>query len=158
MEILGVNPYVRVSAARARKLKPGWRRPLPVLVRINGAPKAAPWRINMMPIGDGDFYLYLHGNVRKASKTKVGDRVRVEVALDTAYRNGPLHPMPPWFRAGLAQDARAKAGWSALIRSRQKELLRYFAGLKSVEARARNLTKALHVLAGKGGRFMARDW
>ena len=48
IRITGVNPYVQVSAARAKTFKPGWRKPLPVLVRINGQPRT-PWRINMMP-------------------------------------------------------------------------------------------------------------
>ena len=74
MEIYNGNPYMHVSAKRAATIKSGWRKPLPVLVRINGKPEKA-WRINMMPIGDGAFYLYLHGYVRKASGTKVGDRV-----------------------------------------------------------------------------------
>jgi hypothetical protein len=30
--------------------------------------------------------------------------------------------------------------------------------LKSPEARARNLEKAMHVLSGNPGRVMARDW
>jgi hypothetical protein len=51
-------------------------KPLPVVVRINGKP-ADGWRINMMPVGDGSFYLYLHSNVRKASGEAVGDRVRL---------------------------------------------------------------------------------
>src|SRR2546422_6671985 len=86
-----INPYILVTTAQAKSLKPGWRKPLPVLVRINGKP-AEPWRINMMPVGDGSFYLYLHGDVRRASGTKVGDRVRVEVGFDARYRNGPQHP------------------------------------------------------------------
>jgi hypothetical protein len=56
-------------------------------VRINGKPEKA-WRINMMPVGDGSFYLYLHGDIRKASGTAVGDRVRVEMEFDPAYKNG----------------------------------------------------------------------
>jgi len=84
----GINPYILVTASQARTLKPSWRKPLPVLMRINGKP-AEPWRINMMPVGDGSFYLYLHGDVRKASGTKVGDHhVRVGVGFDARYRNG----------------------------------------------------------------------
>jgi len=157
MKIRDGNPYVQVSAARARALKPGWRKPLPVLVRIDGQPRRA-WRINMMPAGDGSFYLYLHGDVRKASSTKVGDRVEVEVSFDAAYRNGPMHPMPAWFRSALARHPKARKSWDALVPSRQKEILRYFSWLKSAEARARNVERALHVLSGKPGRFMARDW
>jgi len=45
-----------------------------------------------------------------------------------------------------------------LIPSRQKEILRYFAGLKSAEAQERNLQRAIHVLSGGKARFMARSW
>ncbi len=109
IEIRVGNPYVMVSKARAARIKSGWRKPLPVLLQIDGQPEP-PWRINMMPVGDGRFYLYLHGAVRKASRTQVGDRVLVDVIFD------------------------------------------------SNEARARNVAKALYVLSGKKGRFMARDW
>ncbi len=156
--IFNGNPFVHVGRVRAGTIKPDWRRPLPVLVRINGMPRPKPWRINMMPIGDGGFYLYLHGDVRRASGTKVGDNVLVDVQFDAAYRNGPLHPMPSWFRIPLSKIPSAKQAWDALIPSRKKEILRYLSWLKSPEARARNVARALDVLSGKGGRFMARSW
>ncbi len=102
--------------------------------------------------------MYLHGDVRKASGTKVGDRVQVEVGFNARYRNGPQHPMPAWFKAALQKNPQAAKNWQALIPSRKKEILRYFARLKSPEARTRNLERALHVLSGKRGRFMARAW
>ena len=68
IEVRGINPFVAVSTAQAESLTPGWRRPIPVLVRINDKPQV-PWRINLMPAGDGDFYLYLHEIVRMASGT-----------------------------------------------------------------------------------------
>lgn len=156
IELNGINPYVLVSRARATALQPGWRKPLPVLVRINGQPKAA-WRINLMPVGDGSFYLYLHGIVRQASGTRVGDRVRAEVAFDASYRGGPLS-MPVWFRVPLNKDKPARKGWDALIPSRRKEILRYLTSLKTPEARARNVAKALRVLSGQRARYMARSW
>jgi hypothetical protein len=157
IRILGINPFILVSALRANRIKPGWRKALPVLVRINGEPRNA-WRINMMPAGNGSFYLYLHGDVRKTSGTAVGDRVRVEIDFDASYRNGPQHPMPQWFKRALDGNPQAMKNWTALIPSRKKEILRYFSHLKSADARARNLTKALHVLSGETGRFMARLW
>ena len=157
IKIRGVNPFILVSASRADAIKPGWRKALPVLVRLNGKPAKA-WRINMMPLGDGSFYLYLHGDIRKASGTAVGDRVRVEIDFDPSYRNGPQHPMPAWFGQALAGNPQARKNWIALIPSRKKEILRYFSRLNSSEARARNLAKALHVLSGETGRFMGRAW
>jgi hypothetical protein len=157
IKLYNINPYILVSAARAKALMPGWRKPLPVLVRINGKP-ATPWRINMMPVGDGSFYLYLHGEVRKASGTKVGDRVRAEISFDAAYRGGPTLSMPAWLRIPLAGNRQAKQSWDALTPSRKKEIIRYFSQLKSPQARERNLAKVLHVLSGHEGRFMARTW
>jgi hypothetical protein len=157
IEIRGVNPFILVSALRANGMKPGWRKPLPVLARINDKPAAA-WRTNMMPAGDGSFYLYLHGDIRKASGTAVGDRVRVEIEFDASYRNGPQHPMPRWFKQALAGNPQAMKNWTALIPSRKKEILRYFSRINSADARARNLAKAIHVLSGAAGRFMGRAW
>jgi hypothetical protein len=148
IKIRDINPFILVSPSRANAVKQGWRKPLPVLLRINGKPENA-WRVNMMPVGDGSFYLYLHGGIRKASGTVVGDRVRVEIAFDASYRNGPQHPMPRWFMKALAGNPQAKKNWTALIPSRKKEILRYFSRLNSMDARARNLAKALHVLSGE---------
>ncbi len=157
IEIAGVNPYVLVSCARAAKVRTNWRRPMPVLVRINGKPET-PWHINMMPRGDGSFYLYLHGHVRTASGTKVEDRVTVEIEFDEKYKNGPLHPMPRWFRSALRSNPPALEAWNKLSPSRKKEVLRYFAGLKSEAARERNLARAISVLSGSAERFMGRLW
>ncbi|HEY4157544.1 MAG TPA: DUF1905 domain-containing protein, partial [Polyangiaceae bacterium] len=156
--ILKINPFVRVSARRVRAIKANWKRPLPVLVRVNGEPRIRPWRINMMPIGDGDFYLYLHGDVRRASGTKVGDKVRVTLQFDADYRNGPMHAMPSWFRTALSKNVHARTAWDALIPSRKKEILRYLAALKSPEARSRNVARAMRALSGEKGRFMGRSW
>ena len=157
IRIMGSNPYVRVSARQAAILKPGWKKPLPVLVQVNGMPDT-PWRINMMPVGDGSFYLYLHGNVRKASRTKVGDMVKVAVSFDSEYRNGPMRKMPAWFSSALKKNPTARKNWELLIPSRKKEILRYLSALKSEEARERNLKRALEALSGSPLRFMARSW
>lgn len=155
IKITGVNPYVLVSAARAKQLQPGWKKPMPVLVRINGEPEKE-WKINMMPVGDGSFYLYLHGEIRKASGTQVGNKVDVEVEFDPGYKGGP-ETIPSWFKKALAANATAKKTWSALSPSRQKEIARYLARLKSEEAQQRNLVKAIDMLEGKAGRWMGRE-
>ena len=158
IRIRGINPYVAVSQRRAGLVQKNWRRPMPVLVRVNGKPARKPWRINMMPAGDGSFYLYLHNSVREASATRVGDRVNVELEFDDAYRNGPQHRMPRWFSAALSTNPRARDNWSKLTPSRRKEILRYFASLKSDEARERNVARAIAALSGAPARFMGRSW
>src|SRR5579864_2906788 len=121
IELVGVNPYVRIVADQAELLKSGWRRPMPVVVRINRAPNTL-WRTNMMPVGEGAFNLYLHGQMREASQTSVGDPVKLELWFDEAYVNGPQHLIPAWFQAALDLDSVAHANWERLPPSRQKEL------------------------------------
>ena len=157
IEIRGINPYVPVGSEIAARVMAGWRKPMPVKVRVNGQPNP-PWRINMMPAGDGSFYLYLSGIVRDVSGTGVGDEVEVELAFDGEYRSGPAHPMPSLLAKALERNALARRGWAELPPSRQKEILRYLTGLKSEEALERNIERALHVLAGGQARFMARSW
>lgn len=157
IQIRDGNPYVLVDKEQVKKIKLDWKKPIPVLIQVNGKPDD-PWHINMIPVGNGDFYLYLHGNVRSASQTKVGDFVDVSISFDSSYHNGPMHPMPDWFRDALEKNKTAQENWNTLIPSRKKEVLRYFSWLKSPEAQERNLVKALHILSGKSGRFMARSW
>jgi hypothetical protein len=156
IEITGVNPYVTVSVERAEQLKAGWRGPMPVVVQVNGEPNP-PWHINMMPRGDGSYFLYLAGVVRKASGTKVGDRVQVEVEFDANYRGGP-DELPVWFVDALQLDSVALANWAALSPSRQKEVVRYLLNLRSDEARERNLNQVMDMLTGNDGHWLGRDW
>jgi hypothetical protein len=157
IKIRGANPYVDVSKKQAGRLRTAWRKPMPVLARVNGQPKA-PWHVNMIPVGNGAFYLYLHGNVRKVSGTKVGDKVLIEIDFDHDYRNGPLHAMPEQLALTLEQNLIAMKNWDKLPPSRQKEILRYLAGLKSSEAKERNIKRAMAVLSGSPERFMGRSW
>jgi hypothetical protein len=157
IEIVGMNPYVLVSAEQVATLKPEWRRPMPVLVTINGEP-SVPWRTNMMPNGHGDFLLYLHGEMRAVSSTKVGDVVKIELTFDALYRNGPQHAVPETLQAALDGDETIARNWAKLTPSRQKEILRYFAALKTQAAIDRNLVRVVQILGGEAGRFMGRDW
>jgi hypothetical protein len=130
---------------------------MPVRIQVNGKPDI-PWRINLMPVGDGSFFLYLHGQVREASGTSVGDIVNLTIEFDDDYKGGPVDPMPTWFGDELRRNPAAHRGWDSLSPSRQKEILRYLARLKSSQAQQRNVQRALHVLAGGKARFMARSW
>lgn len=157
IEIRGVNPYLFVPKEEASRIKEHWRKPMPVLVKINSE-SATSWHTNMMPDGAGNFYLYLHGHMRSTTGTKVGDEISVELEFDNEYRNGPLHDMPLWFSDALDKHPEAKTNWDKLSPSRQKEVLRYFANLKSKEAQARNIERAINALSGSPTRFMGRAW
>jgi hypothetical protein len=157
LDIRGINPYVRITGEEAALLKQDWRKPLPVCVQVNGKPDD-PWHINMVPMGNGDFFLYLHNYVRQAAGVELGDNITITVWFDEAYRTGPQHPMPVWFDRVLRANNVASQAWRALPPGRQKEVLRYFYNLKSEEARLRNLERVIAALSGEPVRFMGRDW
>jgi hypothetical protein len=157
IEIRGINPFVRVSKEQAEQLQTDWRKPLPVLVQVDGKPDP-PWDINMMPAGDGSFYLYLHGSIRKAAGKQVGDQAVFDVSFNTRYRGGPTQGLPEWFEQALEANPVARENWVGLTPSRQKEIVRYFSSLKGAEAQERHLKRALSMLSGESGRFMARSW
>ena len=157
IELRGYNPYIAVSAEQAATVAPGWRRPIPVLVQLNGGP-TPPWRINMMPVGDGSFYLYLDNGIRKPTRTAVGDEVMVTLGFDAEYRGGPAQDMPDDLAAALRGNLAAASNWEKLPPSRKKEVLRYLARLQSPSARQSNFERLINVLEGHEGRYMARQW
>lgn len=157
IELRGYNPYIAVSAEQAAAIAPGWRRPIPVLVQLNGGP-TRPWRINMMPVGDGSFYLYLDNRIRKPTGTGVGDGVTVTLGFDADYRGGPVGEIPSDLTAALEGNIAAASNWENLPPSRKKEVLRYIGRLQSPSARKSNLERLLYVLEGNEGRYLARSW
>lgn len=158
IEMIGVNPCVLLHRDLVSGLRVGRRGPIPVRFQIVDTESDEFWRVNLMPVRDGTFRLYLNEEIRKATGVDTGDIVTIEFLFDEEYRGGPTHPMPSWFGDELSTNPAARAGWGRLPPSRQKEILRYFSRLKSPEAKERNLEKALHVLAGGRGRFMGRTW
>lgn len=155
IKLRGINPYLLLSAKLAQQLRPGWRKPMPVRVAINGQPRP-PASINLMPVGDGSFYLYLNGPVREASGTAVGDRVTAELTFDARYRGGPTHAIPRSLEQGLRARPKLARAWEELTPSRRKEILRYLGSLRTAEARERNVVKLLAALAHPGQEYLGR--
>jgi hypothetical protein len=153
IHIRGINPSVLIEPRQALWLRRQGRGPIPVRVQLNGKLQIR-WRINFMPPRDGGFTCTWRKRSVSPPTLSVCDLVRVRVELDREYKGGPMHPMPRWFSLRSGANSRTSATWRRLSPSRQKEILRYFAGLKSAAARARNADRALEVFAGRRARLM----
>lgn len=141
----GINPYVDPPLGTGQKL--GKRAVIPVKVLLDGIP----FKANLMPLGaqrtqakPGEHHrLYLHGVMRKTIGKDVGDRVKVELALDTKPRREPMNKA----LAGiLRKNAKARKVFEKFSPSHQKELNRYLNHLKRPEALERNLQKVFRYL------------
>ena len=141
----GINPYVDPPLGTGNKL--GKKGVVPVKVILD----SKPFRANLMPLGakrtkaaSGKHHrLYLHGIMRKTIGKDMGDRVKVQLALDAK----PLvEPMNPALERKLQSNVKARGVFKRLSPSHQKELNRYLNHLKSHEALQRNVDKVLGYL------------
>jgi hypothetical protein len=115
--------------------------PIPVRGKIDGADF-----IQTLVKFGGKWRLYINGDMLKASGTKVGDEISVEIEFDPRQREVP---MPPRLRDALDADTKAKIAFAQLTKSRQKEIFRYINSLRTEESIARNVEKILQQLKGK---------
>ena len=112
IEIVGANPFVLVSAGEASRLKQDWRRSMPVTFRVDERADDIAG-VNLMPVGDGSFRLYLNGEIRRATEVGVGDVVTLDVEFDHgsgAVRCTRCHPE---FRQRAGPEPTRKAGGNA---------------------------------------------
>lgn len=115
--------------------------PIQVRGKLNGADF-----IQTLVKYQGAWRLYINGEMLKASDTKLGDTVKIEIEFDPRPRETP---MPPQFAKALKNDKTAKAEFEKLPPSRQKEILRYLGFLKSEESLARNVKRVIKHLRGE---------
>jgi hypothetical protein len=131
---LGINPCVdvpkRVSQAFAQK---GY-------IAVKGTLNGEPIRATLVPKGDGRHRLYLNTDMRTRAKVEVGERVTIEVSLDTQPR---VVPMPAALEQALKKNRKARSAFEQLTPSRQKEILNYLNWLKRPETLARNIAKVI---------------
>ena len=103
----------------------------PVRVTIRGHE----WRTTP-GVYDGVGHIVVNRSVKSATGVDAGDRVRVEMALDSAPRTVPV---PDDLRAGLAGDDAARAGFERLSYSHRREYVDWIEEAKRPETRARRI-------------------
>jgi hypothetical protein len=93
----------------------------------------------------GRFMMGVSAEVRAAAGVAAGERVDVEMELDTAPREVAV---PPTLKKELAGDAAARNRFDALSYSKKRLLVDPIANAKTDETRQRNLAKAMAQLRG----------
>ena len=135
---VGINPCVDVPEEIAAALTRDRG-----FIHVVGRMGPAEFAKSLVPVAGGPFRLYVDGAMMKASKARVGDRAAF--ALRQGSRRERPGGMPDFVREAL--NARGlMERFEAQTESRQRDVLRYLAALKSPEARARNLEKLVKQL------------
>lgn len=119
----------------------------PVSVSINGYH----YRSTVAVYG-GKYYVPVRKDRREAAGVKVGDTVRVMIALDTEVRRVEL---PPELQDGLARNRLARERWERLSYTHQREHAEAILRAKKPGTRKRRVKQTLQSLVRK--RIEARD-
>jgi antitoxin component of MazEF toxin-antitoxin module len=127
---------VRVPDERVASLGQG-KRP-PVRVTINGYT----YRSTVAVMG-GVFLLRISADVREKASLAAGDKVEVDIELDTQVR---VVPVPADFKKLLDRNAGARRAFEGLSNSRKQQLVLPIEGAKTPETRQRRIDKALAIL------------
>lgn len=89
----------------------------------------------------GEWRLYVNLKMLKNSTKRIGEILDVEIEFDTSDRTITPHPK---LLEALADNVEAKKVFDALSPSRQKEIVRYIANLKSESNVEKNVTRAIN--------------
>lgn len=114
----------------------------PVKVTINGFT----YRSTVAVMG-GAFMVGVSAENRAGANVNGGDQIDVTIELDTEPREVAI---PVEFKKALDKNATAKKIFETFSNSRKKALTLPIANAKSMEAKQRNITKAMDVLTGAG--------
>ncbi|MBI3221418.1 MAG: YdeI/OmpD-associated family protein [Bacteroidetes bacterium] len=151
IEIIGVNPFVFVPPdilqaifTQAGKTKGH--------IPIKGAINLKEYKQTLVRY-QGEWRLYINTTMLKDSPKRIGETVRLTIQFDPESRE--IKP-PADFIQALNKNTAAQAVFDQLPPSRQTEIIRYIAKLKTEEARASNIQRAIRFLLGKE-RFIGRD-
>lgn len=127
---------IEVPAKVVESLGPG-KRPA-VRVTINGYT----YRSHVAPYA-GVFMLPLSAENRAGARVAAGDKVQVELELDTAPR---AVTVPPDFAAALKRDAQAHRFFEGLSYSQKRWHVLSIEGAKTAETRERRILKSIRLL------------
>lgn len=145
LEIIGINPFVFVPEKILQSIfeKAGKDKgAIPVCGKVNGKDFT-----QTLVKYSGDWRLYINMIMLKDSPKRIGEKLEISIDYDPKPRTIPIHPK--WKKA-LKENPKAKIAFDALSASRQKEIVRYFAQLKTAESVQRNIERALKHLLGEG--------
>jgi len=141
---IGINPVVDppdrvlVSLFKRSGREKG---PIPIRGTINGE-----GFIQTLVKFRGSWRLYINGPMLKASGSKVGDVVEIDIEYDPLPRDVA---MPVELSNALDRDERARQAFDRLTPSRQKEILRYIGSLKTASAVKKNVERVIQQLGEK---------
>ncbi len=100
-------------------------------VRTEGTFNGTPFALAVQHLRDGARFFSVSGPLRKAMKSKIGDRIVVKFRIVDPDKLD----VPEELEAVLAQDDEARKAWEKLTTGYQRSLIHYITSVKNVDSR-----------------------
>jgi hypothetical protein len=144
IEIIGINPFVFVPDNILKKifLQAGKEKGY---IPIKGTINNKAYQQTLVKY-KGAWRLYINTTMLENSPKRIGEKISISIAFDPLIRT--IAPHPKLVKA-LKENKDAKSVFDTLPPSRQKEIVRYIAMLKTEESIDRNIKRAINFLTGK---------
>lgn len=135
--------YIEISAAQAKKLKPGYK----VSFRVRGTLDKYPIeKMALLPMGEGNFILPLKAPIRKALGKKHGDKLAVCLEADDRKLT-----MSRDLLLCLKDDPEAMAFFKTLPPSHQMYFSKWIEAAKTSQTKTRRIVTAVAAFRNKQG-------
>jgi len=135
--------YIEISAAHAKKLKPGTKTSFRVKGKLDSYPLK---QTALIPIGDGKFILPINGTMRKGTGKKHGDKLKVMLELDESK-----FLMNADFVACIKDDPTAFVFFKTLAPGHQRYFSKWIDSAKTSATKTKRIVMAVNALSRKMG-------
>lgn len=135
--------YIEISAAQAKKLKPGTKTSFRVKGKLD---QFAIKQLALIPMGDGNFIIPFNAAMRKGTGKKQGDKLKTVLELDESK-----FLMNADFMACLNDDPMANSFFKTLSAGHQRYFSKWIDSAKTTPTKTKRIVMAVNALARKMG-------
>jgi hypothetical protein len=135
--------YIEISAAQAKKLKPGTKTSFRVKGKLDHYTLK---QTALIPMGDGKFILPINGTMRKGTGKKHGDALKVMLETDESK-----FVMNADFMACLKLDPDAYTFFKALAPGHKRYFSKWIDSAKTSPTKTKRIVMAVNALSRKMG-------
>jgi hypothetical protein len=133
--------YILIPEKLAQQLKPGNRKSFRVKGKLDAQDIFA---MALIPMGGGDFIMALNTELRKKIRKNKGDKLRVQIEVDTKKQE-----LPEAFVTCLAEEPKAFAFFKTLAPSHQLYFGKWIASAKTDATQIKRIGHAITALEKK---------
>jgi hypothetical protein len=134
--------YIFIPHALAEQIKPGERRSIRVMGKIDGVEVNG---VGLMPMGHGDFIMALNKDLRKKLRKEAGAKVELNLAFDAEFKI----EMPDDLQICLADEQELLDQFLSMPKSHQNYFINWLNTAKTEPTKTKRLVMIVNAMFNK---------